>query len=94
MNENEELVFIDPPEEPAIISEEEALGWLHQVDGSVYQNSQPDDVESAWVAVVQTPAASGRVGNLIIAFGESLTHAASAAAEQWERYWSSIGPIH
>jgi len=94
MNENKELVFIGLQEEPAIITEAEALGWLHQVDGSIYQNSQPDDVESAWVAVVQTPAASGRLGSLIIAFGESLTDAASAAEEQWERYWSSIGPIH
>jgi hypothetical protein len=94
MNESEELVFIDPLEEPAIVTEEEALGWLHQVDGSIYQNSQSDSDEGAWVAVVQTPAAPGQIGNLIIAFGESLTDATSVAEEQWQRYWSSIGLIH
>ena len=73
---------------------DEAVAWLREVDGRLYR-SGPDGVgRSAWVAVVRTPGAGGARGKLIIAFGDTLAEAASAAEVQWRELWTALGPLH
>ena len=75
------------------MTQNEALRWLKQVDGSIFHNSEIDD-ENAWVAVVRTPAPQGKAGKIILAFGETLSAAAAAAEEEWETLWESFGVTH
>ncbi|MFT5444813.1 MAG: hypothetical protein ACI8W3_003872, partial [Myxococcota bacterium] len=42
-------------QEVLLSSEQAALRWLKQVDGTVYHNRNDADGENAWVAVVRTP---------------------------------------
>ncbi len=76
------------------MSEQDALRWLKQVDGTVYHNRQDNSGENAWVAVVRTPGANGKVGKIILAFGESIQEAAGAAEEEWNTLWSGISATH
>jgi hypothetical protein len=46
------------------------------------------------VAVVRTPREGTRRGKLIIALGESMEEATSAAEDQWQRLWVRQGPAH
>ena len=85
---------VDWLDEPVLLTEREALGWLRQVDGSVYRDRHQGDANNAWVAVVRTPSANGRAGKIILAFGESLLDAAGAAEAEWQRCWSSMGVTH
>lgn len=80
--------------EPVLASEQEALRWLKQVDGTVYHNRNQADDENAFVAVVHTPSANGRVGKIILAFGESVQEAAGAAEEQWNSLWQDLSSSH
>lgn len=80
--------------EPVLPSEQAALQWLKQVDGTVYHNRNNADGDSAWVAVVRTPAAHGKAGKIILAFGESVQEAAGAAEEEWDALWSSLSARH
>jgi len=75
------------------MTEEQAQAWLKQVKGNVYRNSRPYE-DDAWVAVVRTPAVSGNVGKIIVAFGESLVSATGAAEEQWQEIWGRISSLH
>lgn len=76
------------------MSEDEAREWIRQVRGSLYHNGQDPEGENAWVALVRAPAAAGRAGKLILAFGPTLTHAAEAAECEWQRLWQGFGPTH
>ena len=76
------------------MTQDEALRWLNQVDGSIFHNSEIDD-ENAWVAVVRTPAPRGsQTGKIILAFGETLSAAAAAAEDEWQTLWESFGATH
>jgi len=95
MDDLDTLESIELDEDEAIASEQDALDWLNQVDGTVYRNRSVQSVEAnAWVAVVRAPSSTGRVGRLILAFGETLTDATSAAEEQWQALWSSLSLVH
>lgn len=73
---------------------DEALCWLRQVKGQLYRNRQHASGKQAWVAVVRAPQPGGRRGKLIIALGESMEEATSAAESQWQRLWGRLGPTH
>ena len=79
---------------PVLTTEQAALRWLKQVEGTVYHNRNDADGENAWVAVVRTPAANGRTGKIILAFGESIQEAAGAAESEWNALWSSLSVQH
>lgn len=79
---------------PVLTSEQDALRWLRQVGGTAYHNRNDVDGENAWVAVVRTPSAHGKVGKLILAFGESVHEAACAAEAEWTALWSSLSVKH
>ncbi len=80
--------------EPVLATEQDALRWLRQVEGTVYHNRNDADGDNAWVAVVRTPPANGKTGKLILAFGESVQEAAGAAEEEWNSLWSSMSATH
>jgi hypothetical protein len=81
-------------DEDALMSEREALRWLRQVDGAIYHNRHQGYDEDTWVAVVQTPAAPGSIGKVIMAFGETVEEAACAAEAQWHQVWGELSTIH
>jgi hypothetical protein len=82
-------------DETAIVTEQDALEWLSQVDGTVYRNRAADRIDAnSWVAVVRTPSTSGRGSALILAFGETLTDATCGAEEQWQALWSGLSLVH
>ncbi len=87
----------EPPQvehQPVLTSEQDALRWLKQVGGTAYHNRNDLDGKNAWVAVVRTPSAHGKVGKLILAFGESVHEAACAAEEEWNTLWSRLSVRH
>jgi hypothetical protein len=73
---------------------EEALSWLRQVDGELYRTAPGRRGREAWVAVVRAPRAGFRTARTIVALGETLEEAASAAASQWREVFQELGPIH
>lgn len=73
---------------------EEALSWLRQVKGQLYRNRKHASGKQAWVAVVRTPQAGSRKGKLIIALGDSIEEATTAAEGQWQRLWEQLGNSH
>ncbi|MCP4039770.1 MAG: hypothetical protein GY733_22695 [bacterium] len=81
-------------QESVLASEQEALRWLKQVEGTVYHNRNGADEDNAWVAVVRTPASNGKAGKIILAFGESIQEAAGAAEEEWNTLWANLSASH
>ena len=83
-----------------LMTSSEALAWLTQVDGTVFHNKHQTDHDNAWVAVVRTPTLNGlnglngRNGRIILAFGQSLEVAASAAEKEWQQMWQKISLVH
>lgn len=84
----------DEVQEVTLLSEQAALRWLKQVDGTVYHNRNDAEGENAWVAVVRTPAANGSTGKIILSFGETIQDAANAAEAEWASLWSTISASH
>lgn len=82
------------PRLPTPMSTAEARSWIDQVDGVVYHNEESEEVENTWVAVVRTPAGAGRVGKVILAFGESPEEATGAAEAQWDEIWEALSSVH
>ena len=76
------------------MTHQEAVAWLRQVDGTVYRQQRECAPETAWVAVVRTPPSNGRVGKIILAFGDSLEGATIAAEEQWQDIWGRLSETH
>ena len=72
----------------------EALTWLLQVDGRLFQTKAKSSKPDAWVAVVQVPGASARKGKLIVALGGSAEEATTAAEGQWQELWKDISKLH
>ncbi|MGH0028156.1 MAG: hypothetical protein ACQGVC_00065 [Myxococcota bacterium] len=78
---------------------EEAVDWLREVDGELYRTRPNRRGREAWVAVVRAPdapaPAPGRAkGRLIVALGETLQEAATAAASEWREVFRGVGPLH
>ena len=72
----------------------EAMDWLLEVDGRLYQAKTKSEKPDSWVAVVRVPGVSGRMGKLIIALGGSAVEATVAAEEKWQTLWSGLSTIH
>ncbi len=72
----------------------EALTWLLQVDGRLYQTQSKSAKPDAWVAVVRIPATGARRGKLIVALGGSAEEATRAAEGQWQKLWTDISRLH
>ena len=88
------MELMEQTKEPVLTTEQAALRWLKQVEGTVYHNRNGADSGNAWVAVVRTPAANGRTGKIILAFGESIQEAAGAAESEWNTLWSNLSAQH
>ena len=73
---------------------DEAMSWLRQVKGQLYRNKKHPTGKEAWVAVVRTPQDGARRGKLIIALGESMEAATTAAEGQWQQLWERHGASH
>jgi hypothetical protein len=73
---------------------DEALDWIQQVDGKLYQNPEKIDRDDEWVAVVRTPGTGRHGGKVIVAAGPTLQHATSSAAKQWDDLWLELSRIH
>jgi hypothetical protein len=77
---------------------EQAVDWLRCVDGELYRTRPGRSGREAWVAVVRAPRSAPRAGGadrrLIVALGETLQEAASAAAHQWRDSFGDAGALH
>ena len=73
---------------------DEAVSWLCQVDGELYRTPPGRRGIEAWVAVVRSPREASRTVQTIIALGETMEEAASAAATQWRERFRELGPLH
>lgn len=76
------------------MTRDEALDWIQQVDGKLYQNPRKADDVDAWVAVVRSPTAGPWGDKVIITSGRTLQQAAAAAEQQWNDLWEKLGPAH
>jgi hypothetical protein len=72
----------------------EALNWLLQVDGRLFQTKAESAKPDAWVAVVRVPGTGARKGKLIVALGGSAEEATTAAEGQWQILWKDISKLH
>lgn len=72
----------------------EALNWLLQVDGRLFQTKANSAKPDAWVAVVRVPGTGARTGKLIVALGGSAEEATTAAEGQWQILWKDISKLH
>ena len=72
----------------------EALNWLLQVDGRLFQTKAKSPKPDAWVAVVRVPGTGARKGKLIVALGGSAEEATQAAEGQWQILWKDISKLH
>ena len=72
----------------------EALNWLLQVDGRLFQTKAKSAKADAWVAVVRVPGTGARKGKLIVALGGSAEEATTAAEGQWQILWKDISKLH
>ncbi|MFB3117512.1 MAG: hypothetical protein ACE1ZP_01995 [Myxococcota bacterium] len=72
----------------------EALNWLLQVDGRLFQTKAKSAKPDAWVAVVRVPGTGARTGKLIVALGGSAEEATTAAEEQWQELWKDLSKLH
>lgn len=73
---------------------DEALDWIQQVDGKLYQNPEKTDRDDAWVAVVHTPRTGHQRGRVIVAAGRTLQQATASAARQWDQLFDELGRVH
>ena len=72
----------------------EAMTWLLQVDGRLYQTKAQSTKPDAWVAVVRVPSTGAKKGKLIVALGGSAEEATIAAEGQWQKLWTDISKLH
>ncbi|MBW2446980.1 MAG: hypothetical protein JRG83_13755 [Deltaproteobacteria bacterium] len=73
---------------------EEAVQWLREVDGRLMCKSQEPRSPDGWVAIVRTPAATGRSSQVIIGFGDSALTAVETAQESWDDAWREVSALH
>lgn len=83
---------------PAAMTAEQAARWLRDVDGLLYRTKPGRSGREAWVAVVHAPrdptGAGVHAARLIVALGETLQEAASAAAHEWRSAFRETGTLH
>jgi len=72
----------------------EAMTWLLQVDGRLFQTKAESTKAEAWVAVVRVPGNGANKGKLIVALGGSAEEATIAAEGQWQKLWTDISRLH
>jgi hypothetical protein len=72
----------------------EALTWLLQVDGRLFQTRAESAKPDAWVAVVRVPSTGARKAKLIVSLGGSAEEATTAAEGQWQELWKDISKLH
>jgi hypothetical protein len=72
----------------------EAMSWLLEVDGRLYQTQSKSDKPDAWVAVVKVPGARTSRRKLIVALGGSAEEATVAAEQQWQTLWKDLSKLH
>ena len=75
---------------PETFTTEEAVSWLHSVDGELYRTPPGRHASRAWIAVVRTPRFGTQRPQLILALGDSALEAATAAASQWSAVWNRV----
>ena len=75
---------------PETFTTEEAVSWLHSVDGELYRTPPGRHATRAWIAVVRTPRSGTHRGQLILALGNTALEAATAAASQWRAVWNGV----
>jgi hypothetical protein len=76
------------------MTDEEAVSWLRQVDGRLYRTARNHSKGQACVAVVRSPRFGARNGKLIIALGQSMREAVTAAEGQWQALWRDLSDVH
>jgi hypothetical protein len=76
------------------MTRDEALDWIHQVDGRLYQNPKKLDQHDAWVAVIRTPPSIRKRGKVIIGIGSTLQQAAGVAEQEWNELFSELSGVH
>jgi len=72
----------------------DAMNWLLQVDGRLYQTKAESPKPDAWVAVVRFPGSGAKKSKLIIALGGTAEEATTAAEGQWQELWKDISKLH
>jgi hypothetical protein len=72
----------------------EAMTWLLQVDGRLFQTKAESTQPEAWVAVVRVPGNGAKKSKLIVALGGSAEEATIAAEGQWQKLWTDISRLH
>lgn len=72
----------------------EAVRWLRQVDGRLMRRRDDPDGPDGWVAIVKTPAGTGRRSQLIVGFGDSAVTAVETAQQSWQRIWRELSTVH
>jgi len=72
----------------------EAMTWLLQVDGRLFQTRAESTKPEAWVAVVRVPGNGAKKSKLIVALGGSAEEATVAAEGQWQKLWTDISRLH
>ncbi len=73
---------------------EEAVRWLHQVDGRLMRKDEDPTSPDGWVAIVKTPAATGQGSQVILGFGDSALAAVATAQQSWDQAWREISSVH
>ena len=76
------------------MSLDEALDWIQQVDGVLYQHPNRVDREDSWIAVVKRPETIRGRGRVIVASGRTLPLATAAAEKEWNELWKEGGRLH
>jgi hypothetical protein len=76
------------------MTRDEALDWIQQVDGRLYQNPRKADQKDEWVAVIRTPQSGPERSRVIVAIGKSLQQATSAAEKEWHQLWEKLSRLH
>lgn len=76
------------------MSLDEALDWIQQVDGILYQHPDRVDRNDAWVAVVRRPGTIRGPARVIVASGRTLPLATAAAEKEWNQLWAEKDRLH
>jgi hypothetical protein len=73
---------------------EQAVRWLREVDGRLMCRREDPDGPDGWVAIVRTPATTGRGAQLILGFGDSALAAVETAQERWDHAFGPSSTRH
>ena len=76
------------------MTREEALDWIQQVDGRLYQNPKKINEHDEWVAVIRTPPAIRKRGKVIIGIGCTLQQATTIAEQEWNDLFDELSGVH